>query len=531
MRPQTSDNTHPLAPHPHPRLRRLWFRSAVGYAPACGPVPVLVVFVVLLLAVAISWGEFTARIVWPAATQEPWKRTASWVAAHLALEGRGNLIYAERAVFAQESRRLGAIPDIFEANAPTTFLPYLPLASLPVNTARTIWVLFSVACFVVAWVLLLWALRLPLLAGLALTALVPWFQPLRNNIYLGQAYTPILLMVVAGSIMACRASGEAGVRPAQAQAQAGRANLLGSVAAGLCYALVAVVRQFYGLAQLFPLLVRRQWAVLVAAVGLYGLAAVSTLIWAGPDAWATSLHFSLSWRSRPETAVTTYQSLNGFLTHLLRYDATWNTEPVADAPWLVGPLWWVLAAGMLVLSALTVRQYRFVPYHGEGAGAGRLLPYAFATPLALLLSPISEDYHFTQTLFPLAVLGAMLWHMQVNHRQTGMEEGPGPGRKRGQTQQGLRASASRRTARVFGLLPVLWALLVVVAILMGAPWRFYNVPATGGWNALLYYPRFYATLLLWAMMLFVAVCVTIKGKERETTPATDRSPATGAGSL
>jgi hypothetical protein len=494
-------------------------------------VPVLVGFLVLLSV--ISWGQFTARVVWPAATQEPWKRPASWVAARLAVEGQADLIYADRAVFAQESRRLGAIPDIFEANAPTTFLPYLPLASLPVNTARTIWVLFSVVCFVAAWALLLWALKLPLLAGLVLTALVPWFQPLRNNIYLGQAYTPVLLMVVAGSIMACRASGEGGARPAQAPAS--RANLLESMVAGLCYALVTVVRQFYGLAQLFPLLMRRQWAVLGAAVGFYGLAAASTLIWMAPNTWAaswsTSLRFSLSWRERPETAVTAYQSLNGFLTHLLRYDATWNAEPVADAPWLVGPLWWALAAGMLALSAVVVRQYRLAPYHREGASAGRLLPYALATPLALLLSPISEDYHFTQTLFPLVVLGAMLWHMQVNDRQTGTEDGPSLSRKREQTQQGPRASASRRTVRMFGLLPVLWALLVMVVILMGVPWRFYNVPGTGGWNALLYYPRFYATLLLWAMMLLVAVCVTIKGKERETTPTTDRSPATGAGSL
>ena len=87
----------------------------------------LIINSILLLLVVISWGWFIVSQVWPAARVEPWQRPAYWVGARLALEGKMELGYSDQEAFAQESVRLGAIPDILYPNFPTTVLPFMPL--------------------------------------------------------------------------------------------------------------------------------------------------------------------------------------------------------------------------------------------------------------------------------------------------------------------------------------------------------------------------------------------------------------------
>jgi hypothetical protein len=437
--------------------------------------------VILVLAALVTWGEFAARIVWPAAWVSPWSHTAGWVAARLTVEGRGDLIYAGGRAFQEESARLGAVPDTFAANAPTAILPYLPLAGLSVDAARTAWIVFTLACFLAAWVLLLRALRLPLVAALAASAAVPLFQPLRNNVATGEVYALAFALIVAGGLLASRAAPPEG-------APESRGGFARQIGAGGAFALLGVVRSFYGLGQLFTPAARRQWVIVATALGLYGAAALLTLAWLGTEAWGRAIGLSLAWRELPETAVTAYQSLNNFLTHLLRYHPTLNPGPVADLPRLVGPLWWGLALGMLAASARVVWRYRTT----SGSTAQGLLPYALATPLALLLAPISEDYHYTQTLFPLLVAGAALWELRP-----------------------------RRAPRAVGnqaINVVPWAVLAAAIILLAPPWRFYNVPGAEGWHALLYYPRFYGNLLLWGLVLWLVVRIARNQRQDAKTP-------------
>jgi hypothetical protein len=422
----------------------------------------------------LAWTEFTLRIVLPVMLEGPWRRPAAWVAARLALEGQADLIYRDRAVFAAESVRLGALPDIFEPNAPTTLLFYLPLAPLPIDLARNIWIIFNLVCLLAALWTLLRVLRLPLPVMLATIAAVAAFQPVRNNTHLGQVYGLALLLVVAGSVLAGRAS-QSSTLPTGAGAS--RYN---SVAAGCAFALLAIVRQFYGLMQLLTPLIKRQWTVLISTACLYTVVAVVTLGWLGPGIWVESLRSGLTWRGRPESAVTAYQSVNGLLTHLFRYHPTWNPGPVADLPWLLDPLWWALT--LLIVAASSVAVWRSQASRGEDAGEGNskstpasgLLPYALATPVALLVSPTSEEYHFAQALFPLVVVGTVLWERQVH-----------------------RAGRSVRPRTTLAS----WLVLALALLLLGLPLRYYNVPGTEGVWAFAYYPRLYGTLLLWGLML------------------------------
>jgi hypothetical protein len=229
------------------------------------------------------------------------------------------------------------------------------------------------------------------------------------------------------------------------------------------FALGMVVRLFYGLAQLVPPLFRRRGAVVAWAVGLFAAACALTaaLMQFDLSPWVSSARISLEWRHERGAGVTAYQSLNNLLSHLFRRDPAWNPAPLADLPWLVDPLWWLLALAVLAMTVAALLRRRD---SSGGSPAWGLLPYALATPLALLLAPVSEDYHHTQALFPLLVVGAILWE---ERRAT----------------WGFAASVAALTG---------------VALLLGGPWPYYNVPGTGGWWAFLYYPRLYGNLLLWA---------------------------------
>ena len=405
------------------------------------------------------------RSVVPAWDQPHWPNPGYWVAARLVWEGQPSLAYAPQAVFFQQAARLGTVRDIFEANAPTTLLVFAPLGGLSEQAAHRFWLLFSLGCFLAAWVTLLWGVRVPVAGALALSALVPWFQPWRENIARGQAYPLVFLLAVAAAVGSLPRGAPRGRLPTAA----GRALWLAGVACGL----LAIVKLYYGLVLVLPLVARRQWTVLAGAGLVFAAAGLGTIVAWGPGLWASALGLSLAWRERPETAVTAYQTLNGWLTHLLRYDAVWNRGPVAQLPALVTPLWWGLAllgGGLtLVVAARAILPPGATP-------ARRLLVPALGIPLALLLVPIAEDYHFLLTLLPLLVAGMVLWETRA----------AGPGQDR----------VPRRWLRRWGG-PLVWAAAIV---LLAPPWPF-NVPSVGGWHALLYYPRLYGTLLLWGLVL------------------------------
>src|SRR5262249_24899048 len=126
--------------------------------------------------------------------------------------------------------------DIFEANAPTTILPYLPIGELPAPLARNLWIIFSLACFLAGWIALLRALRLPPGAALALSALAPLFPALRDNIAKGQVYAPLFLLAVIGALGAVQGQGAA------EEPNAGRRA---ATLAGIAFGLVAIVRFYY----------------------------------------------------------------------------------------------------------------------------------------------------------------------------------------------------------------------------------------------------------------------------------------------
>jgi len=451
--------------------------------------PKLLLVLMLAVAVVLSWADFGLRVLTPALQTPHWPDAAYWVAGRLADEGHADLIYADREVFYQQSIRLGTIPDIFEANMPTTVLVLMPVAAFSETIARTIWDIGMLLCYIASCAILFRALMLPRVVALALWALVPLFHPWRENISWGQAYPLLLLLLVLGVVLALSNErrtdvGGVEIEPSRKDAERSWYGFL----AGAAFGLMAVAKLYYGVVLLLPDLVFRRWRVLVGAIALFALGAVVTLVMWGGDLWVRAIGFSITWRDRPETAVTAYQTLNSLLTHLLRYDATFNRGPVANLPELANWLWWGGAVAMVAATIWVLWTFR---NYGSGsfirsstnyelrdsqpvdssAPARLMLGSALIVPVALVLSPAALDYHFVLSVFPLLVTGKVLWDMY---------------------------SGGRRSL----LLAIGAAAWLVAALLLGVPWRFnvFNVPDVEDWRTVLHYPRLYGAIILWALI-------------------------------
>lgn len=436
---------------------------------------------VLLLVAALTWGDFVVRDLAPALQAPHWPNPGYWIAGRLALEGHADRIYADRATIAREAARLGTVPDIFEANMPLTVLAFLPIAGLSETAARSIWDLGMVACYILACAMLLRALALPAVAALGVWALVPLFHPWRENISRGQTYPLLLALLTFGWLGGLGGLGALEKSPTSSERITGgtRADLL----AGAAFGLLAIVKLYYGALLILPALFVRRRLMLASAGALFALATLATLGLWGADPWMRAIRFAVTWRDRPETAVTAYQTLNSWLRHLLRYDATWNRGPIANLPGLVAWLWWVAAGALFAGTILVLWRVR---NDRPRTRAQMLLAPSIAVPLALVIAPIAEDYHFVLALFPLLIAAAVLWELRETRLQSEADT----------------AGVSRWTA---GLIAC-GAAWLVAALLLGGPWRF-NVPNVEGWSALLYYPRLYGALVLWAVLAGLLVIV------------------------
>lgn len=427
----------------------------------------------LLGLVFITWGWLSWRVVIPALQENTWPYSAYWIAPRLALEGRAHLVYTESSVYLREIARLNVTGDMLEVNMPTTLLPFLPLALLPIADAFRVWTVFSLACFGVGWLALLRAVRLPASVSLLLTAAVPFFEPFSMNIR-GQVYLALFSLVTLSAVYSVAA-------PTPTTGEAGRPRAW-QIVGGVLLGVSAVLKLYYGLALALPALLKRRWTFLAWAALVF-VACGLTTTWAwGAGIWERALHLSLTWRERPETAHTAYQTAHSLLARLFRYEEQWNPAPVANLPWLAESLWWLTALSTMsgtVLALWKAGKRRAAP--GTASFARLLLATAVVVPLASALAPIGEGYHYALCLFPIVVVATILYEAW---RQAWADD--------------LVGSVLPRD-----LLAVSSGFALAVALL-GAPWQ-YNVARVDGWASLLHYPRLYGALVLWLLMVVLLV--------------------------
>lgn len=353
---------------------------------------------------------------------------AYYTAARLLREGQPVSRFYDNGWFRLQIARFEpAVSDIYNINPPTTALLAAPLAGLAHDPARVIWEVFSLLVLAAGLGLLFWQLNLRGPAGLAFLGLVFVYQPLWSNFQHAQAY------VVLFGLLALAWHGHRRGQPA---------------IFGGALGLLLILKTACTMLWLLPL-TGRKWRVLGIGAGVALIVALATLPWIGLDAWRTYLPLLAGLTSRPETAVTAYQTLLSFFRHLFTYDPQWNPSPLWLAPILGQALPWLGLVIMLAASG-------YVVYLDADAD----LAFALFAICAVVLSPVSLDYHYTLLLVPIALLIA--W-----------------------------------AGRQASLWP--WIVLGAAALMIAADLPYRSPRVAVGALALLAYPKLYGACLLWAL--------------------------------
>jgi hypothetical protein len=274
------------------------------------------------------------------------------------------------------------VTDIYLVNTPILAVAWLPLAHLPVNEARSMWVWLSVLWLAVAIGLvttqLLSSAQLWGLAGI--TALFTLPAPAREQFYSGQMYSFLLLLHVIGW-----------------RAYTRRQDATAGIALGLAIAL-----KLSGWPIGLLMIAQRRWTAVGWSIAIGVGAAIVTLPWVGIDAWQTLFSVAMPKVVRwPAATLTAYQDTTGFWQHWLRYDAKLNPNPIVNAPILASFL--NLGTTAIACAALVVRR------------RPAYVSFAAAVGLIELLSPVALQYHYILVLLPLVVL----WHQALSLRSSG----------------------------------------------------------------------------------------------------------------
>ncbi len=276
------------------------------------------------------------------------------------------------ATFAAELGRVQpGLVDI-NVNPPTTALLALPLAGLPLPTARAAWAGVNVALLLatvgwMAWEAGLGAVWLPALFAAAIAC-----EPVLANLALGQVYVPMLAL----EVLAWR-----GYRR--------DSNATLGVALGAMLALKVA-----GVLLVLLLVTERRWRALAWTAGTGAALVLASWPWTRLAAWRGFAAALTASGRAPETTVTAYQTLPGLVRHLTVFDARWNPSPLVRAPALGAGV----AAGAVLLAVVLLvvlaRRTGVEP-------APRFAAYAVA---GVLLTPLALDYHYVQLLLPVALL-------------------------------------------------------------------------------------------------------------------------------
>lgn len=307
-----------------------------------------------------------------------WVRAASdfpnyYTAAVLVRKGEPlrnyyNWTWFQRQVNYAGSNQLGA----YVPQGPLTMLPLVPLAALPVQAAKRVWITFSLACLV-ATIWLLSRMTRFTMAQLSLLCLLG-YGTLHYNFLYGQYYALLLFLFTLAFYMLRRG-------------YTGNCGLL----LGIVFAL-----KLYGGPFLLYFAVKRRWKAVAAMIAVsvcLGLLAVA--LFGASDIAYFGTHI-LPRALRGET-LDPYNSLNGTASTLLRdafvMEPELNPQPLWNAPFLFFFFQPLVTLAVLAFPLLALFRSN-EPRRGFGW-------YFVAVVLA---SPNTGAYTFLLLLLPVALL-------------------------------------------------------------------------------------------------------------------------------
>ncbi len=336
-------------------------------------------------------------------------------------------------------------------NMPTAALPMLPIAWLNAGMAKTAWMLISAGLFV-------WSLRklftvygIPITQnlGLGLITFAFLFRPLYDGMALGQMYSLIMWLLVLSMPMQVHQ------------------NIL-RVSTPLAFALAT---KGYGIVQVLWFACRKNWRVLTTVMVCTLLVVLLSLPFLGSDSWKEFFYSLTSQAGSAKNAHVSYQSVNGFLHHILTFDRTW-----APSPLVALPEWTVL----LLSTAVSIVLIALVVMPPDTPNDTALpLSYSASVGVGVITFPLASEYHYVLFLPLIVGLAANLYQL---HRDSA---------------PGIRS---------------LTMMVTVSSALMAVPIKYQQLQGSGPLLGLLAYPRLLAGLCL--VLCFKSVTKKMRSRRR-----------------
>ena len=276
--------------------------------------------------------------------------------------------------FGEVVKRITAsnVREIFIPNPPTMSLMAMPLVGLEPQAARAVWLLASVAVFILGIAALTgYRERQNYVVPIPVLLLMMLAPAVFTNIRIGQGYLFVFALFAAAAVLLLR----------------GRDRL-----AGACLGLLLTLKTS-GVALLLLLLARRRWAAVFVAVFTAGLLAIAITPFIDARMWIEYPSQVRAYVNRPASSVTAYQTTLGLMRHLCVADPQWNPAPAANCAGIA------FVMPTLIISAATLLTLL------RGMRSRRPEPWvAAATTLSVLSLPAVAEPHFVLLAIPLALL-------------------------------------------------------------------------------------------------------------------------------
>jgi hypothetical protein len=343
----------------------------------------LITAAVVAFAITATVASFVRALRFPPGDFEAYYAAASAVR-------HGDRIY-DRALAYREARLSNFLPGIAHPADVTHYVYPPPLAMaltpftlLPLSVATAIWTALSFFCLIMSCYLLRKLFQMSRQTGFIVFALLIIsslvYQPARATLASHNADFIVLFLVVS-SLHDLNSS-----------------RLIRS---GLWLALAVVIKPPVGFI-LLAHLVHRSWRSAASSVACcIGLLTLSVLV-VGFESMRDFFMVS-SYRLDPHYAATPMnQSIYGILLRLFTHNT--YTAPAFYAPWLVNLLRYSISVALILVNCWFCTHKSSDKYHVIG------IEYGFTITVMLLISPLSEDVHFTYLIVPMVAAAAYIWH-------------------------------------------------------------------------------------------------------------------------
>ena len=221
--------------------------------------------------------------------------------------------------------------------------------------------------------------------------------------------------------------------------------------------------KYFGWIFLILFVMERRWRELGITVMCVIAGLVLGMLFLGMEAYKASFDALQAAVAHSDFAFTGLPCLPAFFGGLLTFHPLWNPHPVADIQWLA-PL--LTAVSIVVMTVFTFRSTTSSPTD--------LARIACLAALSVIFTPLAADHHYTLMAFPISVF---LFKREIS----------------------------------WGSKQVI--VLTILLVLLVAGW--YPQPAMAaldGWKKVLTFPRLFAAIVLWGVLLVTGMQMRAREK-------------------